>query len=921
LIASGVSAKVEGYVEGVLSGDIVACQRVKDAVRRYVADLERQSSAGFPYHFDRRWATTVCDFFPVVLKHSIGEFAGRPLILEPWQAFSIWNIFGWKRDDDNSRRFRKVYWSMGRKNGKALALDTLLPTPTGYTTMGEVQVGDFLISPSGKPVRVLATTEIMHDRPCYEMTFSTGEKVICDENHEWVTDARINLVGCRGVGRKMGESTTKTRTTKDISESLVFGTRRDLNHSIKVSSAIQLDEARLPIAPYTLGAWLGDGNSDSARITCSYLDHEVIERIRQDGYFCEESKSTNQNTGIYCIRKEKKRTRGGTPHEIMREIGVLGNKHIPIAYLRASREQRMELLRGLMDTDGYISKSNGQCEFVSISERLAVGVKELVCSLGVKCTIRKTEAKLNGVVVSDKFRVFFFAFDEFVPFHLKRKAQRVPKRTSTKKPRGSSRQIAGCKKIRSVPVKCVQVEGGLYTCTDSFIATHNSTIAAGLCLFLGAGDIDPKTGKPEAVGQILLTGPKKEQAAIVYGECERMRMQAKALMKISHVKNETITFNHNKTYIKKISSDKPCSGLNPTLVVMDELHEWGEYTRDFYDTMVTGSSARSQPLQLVITTAGADDSYLWLENYNYACEVLKGNFTDESTYAIIYEFDEQDDPSDESVWMKSNPNLGVSVNKDYLHQRWNEDQHSAVGKSRFIRYHGNRVVASTEKAFDIAKFDKCVGPLSDWSKAEAFGAGVDLGSRDDLAAYAVCARFPVDVTKEGKTVYRYEIKCRTYIASDSKRDLAAMPFAGWIYSGELSKCQYPLSELEQDLDAEMMTHGIDTLAYDPYNGQVTGENLAAKGITAARMAQNPSNFNEPIRDFLVLMDEGRLLFDDSKMLRWCFNNAVIARDRQDRWMFDKRESKDKIDPVVASVMAYRIASLQPAKVTGSLYVV
>jgi phage terminase large subunit-like protein len=561
-----VSAKVEGYVEGVLSGDIVACQRVKDAVRRYVSDLERQSSEGFPYHFDRRWATTVCDFFPVVLKHSIGEFAGRPLILEPWQAFSIWNIFGWKRDDDNSRRFRKVYWSMGRKNGK-------------------------------------------------------------------------------------------------------------------------------------------------------------------------------------------------------------------------------------------------------------------------------------------------------------------------------------------------------------------STIAAGLCLFLGAGDIDPKTGKPEAVGQILLTGPKKEQAAIVYGECERMRLQAKALMKISHVKNETITFNHNKTYIKKISSDKPCSGLNPTLVVMDELHEWGEYTRDFYDTMVTGSSARSQPMQLIITTAGSDDCYLWLENYNYACEILKGNFTDESTYAIIYEFDEHDQPGDESVWVKANPNLGVSVDSKYLSQRWNEDQHSAVGRGRFIRYHGNRIVASTEKAFDIEKFDKCVGKLSDWSTADAYGAGVDLGSRDDLAAYAVCARFPVTVNKEGKTVYRYEIKCRTYIASDSKRDLAAMPFAGWIYSGELLKCQYPLSELEQDLDAEMMMHGINTLAYDPYNGQVTGENLAAKGITAARMAQNPSNFNEPIRDFLVLMEEGRLLFDDSKMLRWCFNNAVIARDRQDRWMFDKRESKDKIDPVVASVMAYRIASLQPAKVTGSLYVV
>lgn len=566
MITSGVGAKVQGYVDGVMSGEIVACERVKDAVRRYVSDLERQSTTDFPYHFDRRWATCVCEFFPGVLRHSIGEFAGRPIVLEPWQAFCIWNIFGWKRDDDNSRRFRKIYWSMGRKNGK-------------------------------------------------------------------------------------------------------------------------------------------------------------------------------------------------------------------------------------------------------------------------------------------------------------------------------------------------------------------STIAAGLCLFLASGDIDPATGRPEAVGQILLTATKKEQAAVVYGECERMRLQSAAMSKMSDVRNETITFKHNRTYIRKVSSDKPYSGLNPTLVVMDEVHEWGEHHRKFYDTMVTGSGSRTQPLHLVITTAGADDSYLWLENYNYAVEVVRGNFRDDSMFSIIYEFDETDDPADEKNWIKANPNLNVSIAEDYLRQRWNEDQHTAVGRNRFIRYHGNRIVSSTEKAFDITKFDQCVQPLSDWSKADALGAGLDLGSRDDLAAYALCARFPVATDQEGKTVYRYEIKCRTYIASDSKRNLNEMPFAGWIYTGELHKCQYPLSELERDLDEEMASLGITTLAYDPYNGQVTGESLAAKGIVAARMSQTPQHFNEPIRDLIVLMDEGRLGFEDSKLLRWCFNNAIIARDRQDRWQFDKRESKDKIDPVVAATMAYRVASMQPARVDGSYYVV
>ena len=119
MITSGVAGRVEDYVEGVLSGSIVACERVKDAVRRYKSDLQKQSTDDFPYYFDRHWATSVCQFFPIMLRHSIGEFAGRPLELEDWQLFGLWNIFGWKRDADNSRRFRKVYWSMARKNGKS----------------------------------------------------------------------------------------------------------------------------------------------------------------------------------------------------------------------------------------------------------------------------------------------------------------------------------------------------------------------------------------------------------------------------------------------------------------------------------------------------------------------------------------------------------------------------------------------------------------------------------------------------------------------------------------------------------------------------------------------------------------------------------------------------------------------------------
>ncbi len=565
MITSGVRAKVQEYIEGVLEGSLVVSCRVREAVQRHVDDEARQSTQDFPYYFDSRHAEMVCQFFPLLLRHSIGEFARMPFELSPFQLFCTWSMFGWKRDADNSRRFRKIYISLARKNGKS----------------------------------------------------------------SWVS---------------------------------------------------------------------------------------------------------------------------------------------------------------------------------------------------------------------------------------------------------------------------------------------------GLCHFLAAGDIDPATGKPEAVGQILLTATKKDQADVVYSEIERMRIQSPALLKMSSVKYETITYKHNASYIKKVGSDKPFDGLNPHVVVMDELHAWHEHHRPFYDTMVTGSGSRTQPLHLIITTAGDDSSHLWLADYNYACSVVKGTIKDESLFAFICELDETDDPGDESLWIKANPNLGVSVKLDYLRQRWAEDKHTGLGVNRFTRYHGNRLVSSTTKAFDLKQWDLCSKEPSDWREADAIGAGVDLGSRDDLAAFGLCARFLI-ANDGDKPIYRYEVKTFAFIADDCKRDIAKLPFASWLHCGLISKSKYPIADLQAKLIEVCQDLGIQTVAYDPYNGQQLGEELAKEGLVAARMAQNQTNFNEPIRDFQQAIVDGRLSHDGNALLRECVNNAVVSADRSDRWMFDKRTSSDKIDPLVSVLMAFRIASLAETRTTGSLFLI
>ena len=119
MICSGTKSEVQRYIDEVLSGEIVCCQAAIQAVSRHLENLERQRTPDFPYYFDERHAEVACEFFPMVLRHSIGDYAGLPFELEGWQKFALWCLFGWKRETDSSRRFRKVFWTMARKNGKS----------------------------------------------------------------------------------------------------------------------------------------------------------------------------------------------------------------------------------------------------------------------------------------------------------------------------------------------------------------------------------------------------------------------------------------------------------------------------------------------------------------------------------------------------------------------------------------------------------------------------------------------------------------------------------------------------------------------------------------------------------------------------------------------------------------------------------
>ena len=257
-----------------------------------------------------------------------------------------------------------------------------------------------------------------------------------------------------------------------MAATLKVGSTSRTNHAILVTNPLVLPDANLPIAPYFLGTWLGDGNSYSSQITTADLD--LITEIEKAGYTARKLKSHPYN---YAVDDENgKAVSRWQPGMIgrLRTLGLLRNKHIPATYLRASEQQRRALLAGLLDTDGTVNR-NGAVEFTTTNPRLAQDVYELACSLGFRPSLRCGRSKYYGKDCGPKWTLSFTT-DEQV-FRLGRKITAHKERIRNYSPeRNRFRYVVAVREVPSRPVRCIQVESPshLYLAGRSMIPTHNS---------------------------------------------------------------------------------------------------------------------------------------------------------------------------------------------------------------------------------------------------------------------------------------------------------------------------------------------------------------------------------------------------------------------------------------------------------------
>lgn len=463
--------------------------------------------------------------------------------------------------DQFFERTKDVLGFASRNSGKALAIDTPVLTPLGWRTMEDIEIGDYVFGPDGQPTRVNFVSDVMRGHQCYRVVFRSGYEITADADHLW------EVLRPRGGVEIL--TTEQMANSDPASEATRLGYKTLF--AIEPTEPVSFPDAELPIPPYVLGAWLGDGARNTNYIYS--WDEEVGQRLIElwPGAHADHYK------------KDKRYKLPGLNVALMK-LGIANKlKFIPNEYLMSGVAQRIELLRGLMDTDGYADLNRSVCVYSSADEELALGVLFLARSLGLIPTMRRkrtwcSNSAAGRVRGQDAYIVAFKPSSKFNPFHLTRKARRVrePARAFW-----HTHRIKTIQEVDSVPVKCIGVEHPrhLYLAGEALVPTHNTQSVAILnfldvffkhgCEITSAGAVLSQADKCYQYFQSFFERPWFKKWAQMYQKTTGRKYIIKDIQSSTQLANgssvEIIT-----------ASDKGFRGPHPSKSRVDEIDiiEW-----------------------------------------------------------------------------------------------------------------------------------------------------------------------------------------------------------------------------------------------------------------------------------------------------------------------------------------------------------
>ena len=505
-----------------------------------------------------------------------GPRAGQPFIPTDRQIMFLAHFYA--LNHKGNFVYRQGIRRLSKGSGKAECLTNAILTTAGWRKIGDLTVGDYVFHPSGKPTMVTQLHPV-GQWDTWEVEVSDGTVLTVSGEHLFTVDEFIG-------------SAKRKRRTLDVRamhrEGLVFD-RPLTKGSTKATKAgvgkfalpetepLEFPERNLPVDPWVLGYWLGDGTSSSGEVTADVDDvPHVRERCREAGY---------EISGLRQ-KKESGRARKFTILGLsggLRKAGVLNNKHIPEEYLYASVGQRRALIQGLMDSDGYIDKK-GSAEYCQVRKQVADGMAFLLRSMGVKVNVRESEAKLYGRVTGPRYRLMFKPYKHQNLVTLPRRAERVQERRRKPIPR----VIKDVRRVAPADARCITVaaEDGLYVTGETMVVTHNSPFAAALCLFelLGPCRFDGfDIHEPFGVRAKPMSMPLVQVVAVSESQTANTMRMVRAFCQKKGPLARKYDLEPGKTFIETPSGGKlqqmtssatSMEGGEVSFVVGDELEHW-----------------------------------------------------------------------------------------------------------------------------------------------------------------------------------------------------------------------------------------------------------------------------------------------------------------------------------------------------------
>ncbi|NPV80178.1 MAG: terminase large subunit [Firmicutes bacterium] len=432
-----------------------------------------------------------------------------------------------------------------------------------------------------------------------------------------------------------------------------------------------------------------------------------------------------------------------------------------------------------------------------------------------------------------------------------------------------------------------------------------TSLAAAIALYMLVAD-------GEKGAEIYSAACDRDQAALTFDIAREMVLQAPALKKILKVvdSQKRIVYPAMGSFYRVIAADADSShGFNAHAIIADELHAWPN--RRLWDVLTTSTGARTQPLIFTITTAGYDRNSICYEQHDYAKKILDGVIEDPSFYAVIYAADEGDDWESEETWRKANPALGDFRSLEEMRELYRRAKEQPGLQNTFRRLYLNQWTSQETRWLDMAAWDACGGPVeAEKLKGRDCYAGIDLSTTTDLTA--VVLAFPM----EDGTV---RVIPHFFIPGDTaqkKEERDRVPYLTWAKQGYVhmtpGNC-IDYSYVEAKIKELAKEYSVVEWAYDRWNADMLIQRLQEDGAKMIPVGMGYASLSAPTKHLEALIMNRQLVHGGHPVLRWCADNVMVEQDPAGNIKPSKAKSTQRIDGIMALVLAISRLMLRPQK--------